>query len=198
MRRLPIVAAVVAALLWAPSAWAQQRGSLTTDQPAMSFVRDGGPHTRPIDLSVFAGTPGALLVGFGGGVRVSFPLMHDGFIGSINNAVRFETGAEFYHWSFGGFAYETIAVPLQLRWDFFLTEQWTVFAAAGVALNVYYFEDDAGFFDAPKNTDLWGFGSGALITSAVGFGALINFSESVSLRLDATLNLLAIGLTFRM
>lgn len=196
MKKLGVVAAA-AALLWAPAAWAQ-RGSLTTDQPAMSYVRDAGPHSRPVDLSVLVGTPGALLVGFGGGVRVSFPLIHDGFIGSINNAVRLETGAEFYHWAFGGFSYETIAIPLQLRWDFFLTEQWTVFAALGVAVNVYYFEDGAGFFDAPDNTDLWGFGSGALITSAAGFGALLNLSEALSLRLDASLNLLAIGLTFRM
>jgi hypothetical protein len=66
-----------------------------------------------------------------------------------------------------------------------------------VAVNVYYFEEDSGFFDAPENTRLWGFGSGALITSAFGVGALLNFSESVALRLDASLNLLGVGLTFR-
>lgn len=195
MRR-PAFAVCAALILWAPVASAQH-GSMTTDHAATSFVKDAGPHTRPVDLSVFGGTPGALLVGFGGGLRVSFPLVHDGFIGTINNAVRLETGVEFYHWSFAGFDYETVAVPLQLRWDFFLTEQWTVFAAMGVAINVYYFEDDAGFFDAPENTSLWGFGSGALITSAFGVGALLNFSESVSLRLDASLNLLGAGLTFR-
>lgn len=198
MKRGAVVAtAVVALTLSAPSAFAQQRGALTTDNPATSFVRDAGPHSRPVDLSVLVGTPGALLVGFGGGVRISFPLVHDGFIGTINNAVRLETGVELYHWSFAGFDYETIAIPVLLRWDFFVTEQWTVFAALGVAVNVYYFEEGAGFFDAPENTDLWGFGSGALITSAFGAGALLNISETTSLRLDASLNLLGIGLTFR-
>lgn len=191
------LAVALALVVWAPEAAAQQRGTMTTDNPATSFVRDAGPHSRPVDLSVIVGTPGALLVGVGGGLRVSFPLVHDGFIGTLNNAVRLETGVEFYHWSFGGFEYETIAVPIQLRWDFFLTEQWTVFAALGVAVNVYYFEDDAGFFDAPEDTNLWGFGSGALITSAFGVGALLNLSDSISLRLDASLNLLGIGLTFR-
>jgi hypothetical protein len=195
-RRLgPIFAAVV--LSWAPVAGAQQ-WALTTDNPAMSYVRDAGPHQRPVDLSAIVGTPGALLVGFGGGLRVSFPLVHDGFIGSINNAVRLETGAEFYHWSYASFDYDTVAIPLQLRWDFYVAEQWTVFVAAGLAVNLYYFGDGAGFFDAPEHTDLWGFGSGALITTAVGFGALLNFSESVSLRFDASLNLLGLGLTFRL
>jgi len=197
VRRTALGAVVVAVLsLSAPAAWAQ-RGSITTDQPAMSFVSDAGPHARPVDLSVFGGTPGALLVGFGGGIRVAFPLLHDGFLGSINNAVKLETGVEFYHWSFAGLDYESIAVPLQLRWDFYLTPQWTVFAAMGVAVNVYYFADGAGFFDAPGDVSFWGFGSGAMITTAFGAGVLLNFSETVSLRLDASLNLLAIGLTFR-
>ena len=197
MRRIAPAAAVVAVLLLALPEARAQRQTITTDQQAMSFVSDGGPHARPVDLSIFGGTPGALLVGFGGGIRVAFPLIHDGFIGSINNAVKLETGAEFYHWSFAGYDYESIAVPLQLRWDFYLTPEWTVFAAMGVAVNVYYFEDDAGFFDAPGDVGVWGFGSGAMITTAVGVGALLNFSDSVSLRLDASLNLLAIGLTFR-
>lgn len=197
-RRWAVLASAAVVLLSAHSAWAQRQDNMTTDPPATAFLRDAGPHSRPVDLSVLVGTPGALLVGVGGGVRIAIPLVHDGFIGSANNAIKLETGAEFYRWSFAGFEYSTIAVPVLLRWDFFLTPQWTVFGAMGVAVNVFYFGGGGGFFEAPNDTAFWGFGSGALITTALGAGALLNISDAVSLRLDASLNLLAIGLTFRL
>jgi outer membrane protein with beta-barrel domain len=185
MRRTLAVAAVLAL----PALAGAQE-----EPETVSMIRDTGVHRRPLDFSVLGGAPGFGLAGFGGGIRVGIPILSDGFLPRLNDGVFFETGAELLHWTLLAGDYNSITVPLHMRWNFYLARDWTVFATAGFEFS-YYLEHR--FFEAPSGVAWFNVAQGGVLTFGVGGGVLYNFSESVSLRLDATLSLLAIGLTFR-
>lgn len=70
--------------------------------------------------------------GPGAGIRLSIPLVHNGFVSSINNSVAITFGVDkdplirnnrFYF-------------PAALQWNFWLATHWTVFGEAGVLTQV--------------------------------------------------------------
>jgi len=188
MRRTSAKLAVLAVLAVPALGVAQE------EPDTISMIRDTGVHRRPVDVSLLAGAPGFGLAGYGGGLRVALPLLDDGFLPRLNEAFFFETGVEYVHWTLTAGDFDSITVPLHARWNFYLDKDWTVFVSAGFELSWFLSE---GIFSAPNGVAWFNMVQGGVLVFGAGGGVLYNFSEAVSLRVDATLSLLAIGLTIR-
>lgn len=130
---LLILAALCAALsaLAPPSVAEAQRGS------SVDIRR---PHTgsRPFQLDIHGGFTW-WGVGFATGMRFGIPVMNNGFIPSINNAVYINFGFDFYwtrwrcrgdrcnDWDYGaGFG-----LPVTLHWEFYFHDNWSAFVELG-------------------------------------------------------------------
>jgi hypothetical protein len=188
MRRSTAPFAVLAVLLLPVSAMAQEEAD------TISMIRDTGVHRRPVDFSILGGAPGFGLAGYGGGFRLGLPVLDDGLLPRLNEALFFETGVEYFHWSIVAGDFDSITVPLHARWNFYLDKDWTAFVAAGFEFSYFFGES---IFSAPTGVAWFNVVNAGVMTFGAGGGVLYNFSEAVSLRVDATLSLLALGLTLR-
>lgn len=97
------------------------------------------PHTggRPLQLELHGGF-NWWGVGAVTGVRIGIPLMANGFVDSINNAVYLNFGADFYWqrwrrcggrncWDYG----PALGLPITLHWEFYFNENWSAFVELG-------------------------------------------------------------------
>lgn len=165
------------------------------DARAQSIIRDRSPHSRPLDISLLGGLPYPF--GFGAGFRVGIPIAPNGFIGKLNDAVFLEPGVQFVYWDDFHHTRTGVMVPILMRWDFFLTRAWTLYGSVGVVFG--FFTDDEDRFRVRDARDIFypsrrpGF-----FQVAFGGGAMWNFSPNTSLRLDASTQMLAIGVVFRL
>ena len=97
--------------------------------------------------------------GIGLGGRFSIPIVHNGFVPSINNSVAIGFGLDWLHYSYGGCYYYNgykpgfcanigaanyLLVPIVMQWNFFVAKHWSVFGEPGLA--VYH-----GFLDYCAN-----------------------------------------------
>jgi len=103
------------------------------------------PHTgsRPFQLDLHAGFTWHG-VGAASGVRFGIPLMENGFIGTLNNAVYLNFGADFYwvQWRDrgrgNGWDYNWgMGFPVTLHWEFYFSESWSAFAEIGAQFYVH-------------------------------------------------------------
>jgi hypothetical protein len=95
--------------------------------------------TRPYQLDFHAGLSWYGF-GFAGGARFGIPILHNGFIPSLDNAVYINFGGDFYFVDdrcFGGgggcnreyrFA---LGFPVALHWEFYFDDTWSAFAELG-------------------------------------------------------------------
>jgi len=70
--------------------------------------------------------------GVGPGLRVSIPLVDNGFVSSINNNVAIGVGADFGYYDHASAG--VLWLPVVLQWNFYFTDVITVFGEPGVAL----------------------------------------------------------------
>lgn len=152
------------------------------------------PHTgsRPVTLDVHVG-PSWYGVGLATGVRLGIPLVPNGFIGHLNNAVYLTVGADFYYIRYGdpddrygpGFGF-----PVGLHWEFYFTEKLSAFAEVGanVFLGPWVFDSasDARFGNYP----------GAWILFAVGGKFWINDHFALMARLGTPYAAVGMSLAF--
>lgn len=104
------------------------------------------PHrgSRPFQLDVHGGFAWWGL-GLASGVRFGIPLVENGFVESINNAVYLNFGVDFYwirwrcrnmgcqDWDYNvGFGF-----PITLHWEFYFTDNWSAFAEIGGQLFIH-------------------------------------------------------------
>ncbi|HJL16569.1 MAG TPA: hypothetical protein RMH99_12980 [Sandaracinaceae bacterium LLY-WYZ-13_1] len=185
-RLLSLAAALAAAgALAAPASAEAQRVDIETP-----FTGE-----RPFQLDVHAGFTW-WGVGFASGVRFGIPVVHNGFVESINNAVYLNFGADFYFirsyaydcgrgrcWEYGpGFGF-----PVTLHWEFYFNDDWSAFAELG-----------AQFFVHPRWIDGNGWDwrePGAWFIWTV--GGSYHVSESFLLTLRVGSPYVAFGLTFQ-
>lgn len=103
-------------------------------------IRDGSYHVRPFQISLFAVAPylphyfGPDGFGIGGAARFTIPLVHNGFIRSINDSFELELGGNVYtSWRVNG----VIVTPVvEVRWTFHLTHHFSAYPKLGFGLNV--------------------------------------------------------------
>lgn len=93
-------------------------------EPQLAFYHWGGRG--------WAGPGGGWGGGFGPGIRVSIPFMHNGPIDTINNNIGISFGANTIFWNGGGFALHT---PVAFQWNFYFTEIISVLGEVGLATN---------------------------------------------------------------
>jgi hypothetical protein len=146
--------------------------------------------TRPFQLDIHGGL---LWYGFGldTGVRFGIPIMHNGFIGSIDNAVYINFGFELYyaddlsdpanrHYNVG------FGVPVMLHWEFYFNDTWSAFAELG--FQVYF---PPWFVEGhPYAVD-----AGAWVIGMV--GGTVHFNEVVGLTLRIGNPYTSFGLTLQ-
>ena len=120
------------------------------------------PHTgsRPFQLDIHGGFT---WWGFGAatGIRFGIPIVNNGFIDSLNNAVYLNFGADFY-WlerrcrgGGGGCDYGAgFGFPITLHWEFYLNDDWSLFAEIGGQFFLHPEWWDNGRFDW-RQPGLW-------------------------------------------
>ena len=64
----------------------------------------------------------------GPGVRGTLILVDNGFVPTINNSVGIGVGLDYLTYSGGG----TLAIPVVMQWNFWLSNKWSVFGEPGV------------------------------------------------------------------
>lgn len=156
-------------------------------------LNDTGPHTRSSMLSIFGMLPWGFGNGIGGAVRYTLPLMHDGFVDTLNDSVELEFGGDiwFGSYSFGtlGYGYTGLAIPVEGRWSFHLNPKFSLYAKVSVG---YYFN-----FFTSNIEGVQGLNTGGVFVNG-GAGGLYALSDSLWLRgeLGATGAKLGIGFNF--
>lgn len=111
-------------------------GVLLTLAEASASIRQPYRGRRPITLD--APIAGFEYLGFGGafGARLGIPIVHNGFIPSINNAVYINFGLDVYWTSYKKAHGIALGIPITLHWSFYFNRRWSAFAELGV--NVYF------------------------------------------------------------
>ena len=151
--------------------------------------------TRPFQLDIHGGL---LWYGYGiaSGVRFGIPLMHNGFVNSIDNAVYLNFGVDFYyaddtnwggpgggnhHYGFG------FGIPVTLHWEFYFNDTWSAFGELG--FQIYF---PPSLWD--NNANGFWVDAGAWVIAQV--GGTLHFNEVVGLTLRVGNPYVAFGITF--
>ncbi|MBI5486957.1 MAG: hypothetical protein HY905_06465 [Deltaproteobacteria bacterium] len=88
---------------------------------------------RPHPEVMFSFLGGWYLTGFGGEFRFAFPIVPNGAIEYLNESMAIELGAGYQYFLDSSRDFQRITFPLTVRWDFHLTDLWTVYGALGAA-----------------------------------------------------------------
>ena len=165
----------------APASAAAQRGR------SSSRVRIGQPHTgsRPLQLDLHAGFTWYGR-GLATGVRFGIPILTNGFVPSINNAVYINFGLDLYFIRYAGRCNGPdrrndctgtgIGLPVTMHWEFYFSEHWTAFGEAG--LNPFIHPDYVDGRD-------WNFDGRHWFIVAVGGRYMFNDAVSLTLRVGS-------------
>jgi hypothetical protein len=108
--------------------------------------------------------------GFGAGARFSIPIVHNGFIPTINNsvAISFGVDAVYFDTCGGGCSATYLDFPVALQWNFYVARHWSVFGEPGLVVGHGFLSGTYGF------PDTW-------VYPAFFAGARYQLSEKVSL-----------------
>ena len=105
-------------------------------QGGVRYIRSPHEGRRPLQLEVHGGVSWFGL-GLATGVRFGIPLLRNGFIPRLNNAVYLNFGGDFY-WvncpgnSCDGRSYgAAVGVPVTVHWEFYFTPKASLFAEVG-------------------------------------------------------------------
>jgi hypothetical protein len=136
--------------------------------------------------------------GYGVGARFSIPIIHNGFVPSINNSVAITFGADLVHYDYCyygqdyGCSATYIYFPVAMQWNFYVGERWSVFGEPGL----FFFKgaiDDCppGFKGTCDTPSSFGFRPFALWV-----GGRYHISESVALTLRIGWPSVSFGVSF--
>ena len=131
--------------------------------------RPGGGRTFSIEPHLGFGyyqSAGAL------GVRFSLPILQNGFIPGINNAVFFNFGVDVY----SNFSVFSLGIPLTLNWSFYFTRRFSMFLELGA--NIFL---NSGLFSGGG----FQFGISDWLTGALGFRFKITPKFALLLRVGS-------------
>ena len=158
-----------------PASIAVVLGLLLSSSPARAaranwIIEEDGSH--PEVMFSFLG--GWYLTGFGGEFRFAFPIAPDGAIDYLNESFAMEVGVGYQYFLDSARDFGRLTFPLTVRWDFHLTDLWTVYGALGAA---------GGFpFDRPHK-DIFGYHGYIWPVAAV--GCFLHLARGVDFRAEA-------------
>lgn len=122
-----IAASLVSVLVSFPSA----------AQAADRYVQQPYQGRRPFELDVHAGFVWHGR-GLASGVRFGIPIVHNGFIPKLNNAVYINFGGDFYFIDAHRIPGHSrgyrpgLGFPVAMCWEFYFSERWSAFGEVGV------------------------------------------------------------------
>ena len=173
--------------------------SLTSSASADDTVKHPGDHP---DYTIEIEPHGLLGLGFrydglgvGAGVRLSIPIVKNGFIPSINNSVAISFGGDLLH--YGG-CYNSnfecsanyLFFPVALQWNFFVAKRWSVFGEPGIV--PFY-----GFYDnGCNNVKGCNDPSHFSVTPALYVGGRFYFNEHTALTMRLGYPDFSVGVSF--
>jgi hypothetical protein len=131
--------------------------------------------------------------GIGGGARLGIPIMHNGFVDSIDNAIYLNFGIDTYYvddFGYGGAGIHHygfgLGIPVTLHWEFYFNDTWSAFGEVG--FQVYL---GPTIFD--NNPNGWYADPGAWVIAMV--GGTLHFNEVIGLTLRVGNPYVALGIT---
>lgn len=143
--------------------------------------------------------------GLGVGLRVTIPIVQNGFIKSINNSVGISFGADWIRYSdcyyhdknvgYGcGASYFTL--PVTMQWNFWLTPKWSVFGEPGLYIYHGIYDDD--YCNVPKGDKgrFCGYPTRTGVDVAFYAGARFHFNETVALTMRLGYPSSSVGVSF--
>jgi hypothetical protein len=158
------------------------------------YIFEAEPH---IAFGIWGGRGNDPGEGFGPGFRGTIELIDNGFISKINNTVGIGFGVDwlFYgeHCHGGGndrrcHDRDRFVFPVVMQWNFWLTEQWSVFGEPGFALEFVDHDHDGPFEDDDKEVDIDPFVFFA--------GGRFHMSEAISLTMRVGWPYFSVGVSF--
>jgi hypothetical protein len=181
-----IPSAIIAALaLGCPTAALADSSTIKRPGAHPHYVFELEPHF----LLGFVDPPGVGTgTGYGPGFRGTIEILDNGPIQKINNTMGIGFGVDWVHYNQGGrcgddpFCDDTAVdhyyFPLVLQWNFWLSQNWSVFGEPGVA-----------FRASPDTEDKFD-------TFVIAGGARLHFGDHVALTLRAGLPTISAGVSF--
>jgi hypothetical protein len=138
---------------------------------AATIIKQPGQHTRydwelEPHLALDIDAHHELNTGFGPGVSVAIPFMHQGPITTINNnmAIKFGFDLAFHdcddHYGWRDYRYDdcsatSIMFPVALQWNFYITDLITVYGEPGLYLRHYWWSRDYPSGGCPDGRCSW-------------------------------------------
>jgi hypothetical protein len=174
--------------------------SLAPVAPAHADHRIDQPFTgtRPLQLE-FHGGLAWYGFGFAGGARFGIPLLHNGFIPSLNNAVYLNFGVDFYFVDDAGRCFDTfcearryrfaMGLPVALHWEFYFNDTWSAFAELGVQVYLPPSLWNGGDFGPREHAGQW-------VIAAV--GGSLHLGDTVALTLRVGNPYISFGVTLKL
>jgi hypothetical protein len=134
--------------------------------------------------------------GFGLGGRFSIPIVHNGFVPTINNSVAITFGLDWTHfnwcWYRGPCTGDYIYFPVAMQWNFYVAQRWSVFGEPGLVLF-------HGFISDCPNSPGVNCGVRPVVTSlepALFVGGRYHLSDTVSLTMRIGFPTFSFGFSF--
>lgn len=134
--------------------------------------------------------------GIGAGLRVSIPIVQNGFIPKLNNSIAISFGTDWVHYTgcyYGstvGCGIESLFFPVAMQWNFFLTRDWSVFGEPGLAIFHYFYHDDwCNGYACNVHGDTG-------VTPVFDVGARWHFSDSAALTMRIGYPSFSVGVSF--
>lgn len=178
---------------------------LTTNEAAARLtIRDGSPPEYTLEIEPHLDVEGldadGDLFGLGAGIRFSIPIVRNGFLPKINDSVAITFGGDFVRFPNGATVcganacanspgYTILYAPVAMQWNFFLTDQWSVFGEPGLAVRHSFADNagaDPGSIDGPTR-----------VRAVFAFGGRYRLSQGMTLTIRVGVPVLAsVGLSF--
>ncbi len=141
MRRLSLIVLLASVVFSSATSFAEDDSS----QPRRSRYRESGSlldasdQHRDMQLAFFVGLPWSYWYGFpiGLGARFYVPIVHNGFIPPVNDEFGIEFGADFWGAIVPSYFYANVDLPVDVKWNFHITDRFAAYAKAGLALQFY-------------------------------------------------------------
>ena len=179
----PLPAMLVFVLIGCASSWFQPA-------QAQSIIKQPFGGERPYQLDVHAGFS-YFGRGLATGVRFGIPIVHNGFVKTINNAIYINFGADLYFIDYHHKGHDeyavAIGVPVTMHWEFYFTPKWTAFGEVGPNLFLH-----PGVFKGHG----WGWSGRHWVTVSGGGRYMINESLALTLRLGSPYSSFGVSFMF--
>lgn len=190
MRSFALSIALLAGTVTAEEA-ASGGGSIDPSLKGPGSLSDASPQRRKPMVSVFLGFPAGYWayggIPFSVGGRYLQPILHDGFIPTVNDSFSVEAGVDLFAIGRANFGF-ALAIPIEAMWALHFSSNFAGYLKLGVSLEARFGEWCA----AGVCGGAFHFGPGFIGN----LGILYKFTEAIALRVELGYPGLKVGLGF--